>query len=62
MPFTSGMVAHLRYRYNLTDRFTRLRAAGKLTAEEVAERFSISVCFCKTVAVSRAAAGAPLQR
>ena len=47
MPFTSGMVAHLRYRYNLTDRFTRLRAAGKLTAEEVAERFSISVASVK---------------
>ena len=47
MPFTRGMVLHLRRRYNLTDRFTRLRAAGKLTAEEVAERLGIAVASVK---------------
>ena len=43
MSFTRTMISHLSCRYNLTDRFTRLRAAGKLTAEEVAERVGLAV-------------------
>jgi DNA invertase Pin-like site-specific DNA recombinase len=42
-PFTRNMIVHLKYAYNLTDRFTRLRRAGKLTAEEVAGRLGICV-------------------
>ncbi len=42
-PFTRNMIVHLKYAYNLTDRFTRLRAAGKLTVEEVAGRLGICV-------------------
>src|ERR1700676_3638112 len=34
IPFTRTMISYLRCSYNLMDRFTRLRAAGKLTAEE----------------------------
>lgn len=42
-PFHRGIIVHLRYAYHLTDRFTRLRAAGLLTAEEVAERLGLAV-------------------
>jgi DNA invertase Pin-like site-specific DNA recombinase len=42
-PFHRGMIVHLRYAYHLRDRFTRLRAAGLLTAEEVADRLGIAV-------------------
>jgi hypothetical protein len=42
-PFTRTMIVHLKYAHNLTDRFTRLRAAGKLTAEEVAGHLGIRV-------------------
>ncbi|MGA2405063.1 MAG: recombinase family protein [Syntrophobacteraceae bacterium] len=42
-PFTRAMIVHLKYAYNLTDRFTRLRAAGKLTMKEVAEHLGIRV-------------------
>jgi DNA invertase Pin-like site-specific DNA recombinase len=42
-PFTRSMIVHLKYAYNLTDRYSRLRAAGKLTVDEVAERLGIRV-------------------
>ena len=41
------MIVRLKYAYQLTDRFTRLRAAGMLTAEEVAERLGIAVASVK---------------
>ncbi len=41
-PFHRGIIVHLRYAYHLTDRFTRLRATGLLTAEEIAERLGIA--------------------
>lgn len=43
IPFTRTMISYLRCSYNLMDRFTRLRAAGKLTAEEVAGRIGLAV-------------------
>jgi hypothetical protein len=46
-PFTRSMIVHLKYRYNLTDRYTRLRAVGKLTAQEVAERLGLAVTSVK---------------
>lgn len=42
-PFHRGMIVRLKHVYQLTDRFTRLRAAGMLTAEEVARRLDIAV-------------------
>ena len=42
-PFHRAMIVHLQYAYQLRDRFTRLRAAGLLTAEEVAGRRGIAV-------------------
>ncbi len=41
--FHRGMIVHLKSAYQLRDRFTRLRAAGMLTAEEVATRIGIAV-------------------
>ncbi|MDP2349907.1 MAG: recombinase family protein [Chloroflexota bacterium] len=35
--FTVGMIVHLRHKYGLTDRFTRLRARGLLTLPEISE-------------------------
>jgi DNA invertase Pin-like site-specific DNA recombinase len=35
--FTAGMIVHLRRKYGLTDRFTRLRARGLLTLPEISE-------------------------
>lgn len=46
-PFTRNTILHLRYAYHLTDRYTRLREAGKLTAEEVAERLGLAVASLK---------------
>ena len=46
-PFHRGMIVHLKYAYHLRDRFTRLRAAGLLTAEEVADRLGIAVASVK---------------
>jgi DNA invertase Pin-like site-specific DNA recombinase len=43
MPFTGIKILRLRYGYHLTGRYTRLRAAGKLTAAEVAERVGLAV-------------------
>ena len=42
-PFHRGIIVHLKYAYHLRDRFSRLRAAGLLTMEEVAERLGIAV-------------------
>jgi DNA invertase Pin-like site-specific DNA recombinase len=41
--FSGTKILRLKYAYKLTDRYTRLRAAGKLTAEEVAERLGLAV-------------------
>ncbi|MGC8633367.1 MAG: recombinase family protein [Candidatus Limnocylindrales bacterium] len=35
--FTAAIVSHLRHKYRLTDRFTRLRARGLLTLPEISE-------------------------
>ena len=47
-PFHRGIIVHLKYAYRLTDRFTRLRAAGMLREEEVAARLGISVPSVKS--------------
>jgi hypothetical protein len=47
-PFHRGIIMHLRYAYDLKDRFTRLRATGMLTATEIAELTGISVASVKT--------------
>jgi hypothetical protein len=46
-PFTRNIILHLKYAYHLTDRYTRLREAGKLTAEEIAERLGLAVASLK---------------
>ncbi|MGA8273346.1 MAG: hypothetical protein WB919_17420 [Candidatus Sulfotelmatobacter sp.] len=46
-PFTRNMIVHLKYAYHLTDRYTRLRACGKLSAEEVAEHLGLAVTSVK---------------
>jgi len=45
--FSGTKILRLKYAYKLTDRYTRLRAAGKLTAEEVAERLGLAVASVK---------------
>jgi hypothetical protein len=42
-PRESGKLKVCLHAYKLTDRYTRLRVAGKLTAEEVAERLGLAV-------------------
>jgi hypothetical protein len=39
--FTRSMVVRLRYAYDLKDRFSRLRAAGFLTREEMASKLDV---------------------
>jgi hypothetical protein len=42
-PFSGTKILRLKYACKLTDSYTRLRVAGKLTAEEVAERLGLAV-------------------
>ncbi len=46
-PFHRGIILHLRQAYHLQDRFTRMRAAGMLTKEEIAALMRISVASVK---------------
>lgn len=41
-PFDGQLVRYIRYTYQLKDRYTRLREAGLLTKEEVAQRLGIA--------------------
>ena len=43
-PWTGARIGRLRHAYLLTDRRTRLRAQGLLTAQEVAARYDVTVC------------------
>jgi DNA-binding transcriptional regulator YiaG len=45
--FHRGIIVHLKHDYDLTDRFSRLRAHGMLTAREIAARLGISVASVK---------------
>jgi len=45
--FSRTIVLRLRYTYQLKDRFTRLRAAGMLTIEEMASRLGVLICTVK---------------
>ena len=47
-PFDRLTVRYVRYTYGLRDRFTRLRAAGMLTEQEMASRLDIAVATLKT--------------
>ena len=40
--FTRGLVKRIRHQYNLRSRFDRLRGAGLLTQEEIADRLGVS--------------------
>jgi len=46
-PFTRTIVVRLRYAYHLKDRFSRLRAAGFLTMEEIASKLGVLPCTIK---------------
>lgn len=48
LPFTANIVARLCRSYQLTSRYDRLRAAGKLTKSELAERLGVSTATIKT--------------
>ena len=45
--FHRGMVTRLRYAYNLADRYSRLRAEGLLTLQELAQRLDVCTCTIK---------------
>lgn len=47
-PFHARLVARLRRKYHLKSRYDRLRAAGLLTLEEIAERLGVSRGTVKT--------------
>jgi hypothetical protein len=51
-PFTARIVARLRREYGLKSRYERLREAGRLTAEEIAQQLAVCV---KTIHVWRRA-------
>jgi hypothetical protein len=42
LPFTGALVSSLRRKHGLQDRYTRLRAAGLLTAEELADQLEVT--------------------
>jgi hypothetical protein len=42
-PWTGARIGRLRHIYKLTDRYTRLRAQGLLTPQEVAARYDVAV-------------------
>jgi DNA invertase Pin-like site-specific DNA recombinase len=46
-PFKRSLVFRLRKAYTLVDRFTRLRNAGMLTLEEMAQRLNLCSCSVK---------------
>jgi hypothetical protein len=46
-PFKRSLVFRLRKTYKLVDRFTRLRNAGMLTLEEMAQRLNLCSCSVK---------------
>ena len=46
-PFSKNMIANIRRNHHLTDRFTRLRKAGMLTQEEMAERLGVMTSTVK---------------
>jgi DNA invertase Pin-like site-specific DNA recombinase len=41
-PFHGGIVQHIRHEYQLRSRYTRLRARGLLTRDEIADRLNVS--------------------
>ena len=45
--FNRSIVVRLRYAYNLTDRFSRLRAAGLMTLKEMAVKLDVLPCTVK---------------
>ena len=45
--FDRSIVVRLRYAYDLKDRFTRLRAAGLLTLQEIAAKLDVLPCTVK---------------
>jgi hypothetical protein len=46
-PFDRSIVVRIRYAYNLKDRFSRLRAAGFMTMEDIASRLDVLPCTIK---------------
>ena len=46
-PFDRSIVVRLRYAYNLKDRFSRLRAGGFITMEEIGSKLDVLPCTVK---------------
>ena len=46
-PFRTNIIRKIQHTHHLTDRFTRLRAAGMLTQEEMAERLGVVTATVK---------------
>ena len=60
-PFTARIVARLRREYGLKSRYERLREAGLLTAEEIAQQLAVcmDITPCgRTLGISTLASGA----
>ena len=60
--FTKGIIAWIQNHYRLRSRFDRLREAGMLTQEEIANQLGVTQSTIQRLEANRAAQGPCLQR